>query len=144
MYEHILHQYDSKFAEYKYRVLGKAYNGRSVEVVAKLKHPDTVIITAYLWLTKDKNMKCSNCGQDTAYISRSTRAFGEGDRLVVVENVPVISCRECGAEFLSIATFGQIERINNNRANIPAQLVPVTRFQDEEDPVLASLATAIA
>jgi len=89
-------------------------------------------------------MICGNCGEPTAYISRSTRAFGEGDDLIVVENVPVIACRECGAEFLSILTFGQIERLHNNRSHIPTRPVPVATFQDEEDPVLAELAEATA
>ncbi len=89
-------------------------------------------------------MKCGNCGEPTAYISRSTRAFGEGDNLIVVENMPVIACHECGAEFLSIITFGQIEQLHNNRSNIPTRPVPVATFQDEEDPALAHMAEAVA
>lgn len=89
-------------------------------------------------------MTCGNCGQPTAYISRSSRAFGKGGTLFVVENVPVIACRECGAEFLSITTYDQIARLKKNRDHLPTQSVPVVTFQDEEDPALAELAEAVA
>ena len=89
-------------------------------------------------------MKCANCGEPTAYISRSTRAFGEGDNLIIVENVPVVACHECGAEYLSILTFGQIEQLHNNRSNIPTRAIPVATFQDQEDPALADLAEVAA
>ncbi len=87
-------------------------------------------------------MICGNCGQPTAYISRSARAFGSGDDLLVIENMPIISCRECGAEFLSALTSHQIDHLRANFAKLPSRSIRVATFQDEEDPVLSELATA--
>jgi YgiT-type zinc finger domain-containing protein len=85
-------------------------------------------------------MICANCGEPTAYIYRSTRAFGKGSNLLVIENVPIITCRECGAEFLSGLTSGQIDRWYAQYSDLATRPVPVVTFQDEEDPALAELA----
>jgi YgiT-type zinc finger domain-containing protein len=87
-------------------------------------------------------MTCPNCGQDGAYIHRSTRAFGKGDRLLVVENVPVVTCRECAMELYSAVTLGQIERLEAQLADLPRRSIPFATFQDEEDLALAELAEA--
>lgn len=89
-------------------------------------------------------MICGNCGQQTAYISRSTQAFGEGADLLIIENVPIIACRECGAEFLSALTSHQIDRLHSDLSAVLMRSVHVATFQDEEDPVLAELAAAVA
>ncbi len=87
-------------------------------------------------------MHCSNCGQQTASIRRRSKAYGKDDSLIVVENVPMISCRECGMDFLSIKTVGQLERLRDNLAEVPVRPVHVAIFRDEADPVLDELAEA--
>jgi len=84
-------------------------------------------------------MICGNCGQPTAYISRSSRAFGKDGNLLVIENMPIITCRECGAEFISGLTSEQIDRWYSQYPELPTRPVPVVTFQDEEDPALAEL-----
>ena len=89
-------------------------------------------------------MTCSNCGQPTARIRRSSRAFGKGENLMVIENVPVISCRNCGMDFISAATLEQIEELRAHRIEAPRFSIPVSTFQDREDSLLAELAETAA
>lgn len=89
-------------------------------------------------------MICSNCGQPTARIRRSTRAFGKGENIMVIENVPVISCRGCGMDFISATTLKQIEALRARRLEITRYSIPVATFQDQEGPMLTELAEATA
>ena len=74
-------------------------------------------------------MKCSNCGQE-ARLVRRPYAFGKGDDLLVVENVPTISCRNCGQEFLEPATVRGLDRIRRNRGAFAAdRSVAVAAFE---------------
>ncbi len=44
----VARQWDTDFQEWKYLIDGKTLDGYALEVVAKLAHDNTVIITAYL------------------------------------------------------------------------------------------------
>lgn len=66
-------------------------------------------------------MRCDNCGQEEARIRRVTRAYGKGDDLLVIENVPVISCPHCGESYMTAETLHEIERIKRNRKSVAAE-----------------------
>ncbi len=89
-------------------------------------------------------MTCDNCGQEGAYIRRTPLAYGLGENLVVIENVPMISCRNCGVDLLSAETVHQLHQLRSQPANIPLHLVHVTIFQDKEDSAKTELAMAAA
>ena len=44
-------------------------------------------------------MVCDICGKEGARLRHMTRSYGKGDRLLVIENVPIISCPHCGESF---------------------------------------------
>ena len=54
---------------------------------------------------------CDICGKDGARIRRVTRSYGKGEGLLVIENVPVVSCPHCGESYLTAETLHEIERI---------------------------------
>ncbi len=56
-------------------------------------------------------MICKNCGKPTAYNSTITRTYGKGDDLLVIEDVPVISCRNCGIDLISAETFHALNKL---------------------------------
>lgn len=56
-------------------------------------------------------MKCDICGKDGAKVRRVTRSYGKGKRLLVIENVPVVSCPNCGENYLTAETLHEIERL---------------------------------
>ena len=81
-------------------------------------------------------MICHNCGQEGSYIRKATRAYGTGDRLVVIENVPVISCRNCGVDLLSADTLDHLYELrsylrSNGASEANERLVKVADFQAE-------------
>jgi len=56
-------------------------------------------------------MKCDICGKEGAHIRYVTRSYGQGESLLVIEKVPVVSCPHCGESYLTAETLYEIERI---------------------------------
>jgi len=63
-------------------------------------------------------MVCDNCGKKGAEIRYVTRSYGKGANLLIIENVPVISCPNCGETYLTAQTLHEIERIKLHRKNL--------------------------
>jgi YgiT-type zinc finger domain-containing protein len=61
---------------------------------------------------------CDNCGKPGARIRYVTRSYGKGDQLLVIENVPIISCPSCGESYLTAQTLREIERIKRERQRL--------------------------
>jgi YgiT-type zinc finger domain-containing protein len=63
-------------------------------------------------MTKQREtIQCEQCGQDSAYIRRVPQTLGKGDALIVVENVPLVACRNCGESYLTAETLHHLEHI---------------------------------
>jgi len=60
-------------------------------------------------------MLCDICGEKGARVRHVTRSYGQGEDLLVIENVPVVSCPHCGASYLTAETLHEIERIKLHR-----------------------------
>jgi YgiT-type zinc finger domain-containing protein len=60
-------------------------------------------------------MICDICGKEGARIRRITRSYGKGEQLLVIENVPVVSCPHCGESYLTAETLYELERIKLHR-----------------------------
>ncbi len=60
-------------------------------------------------------MICDLCGKDGASVRLATRSYGCGDRLLVVEKVPVVRCTRCGESYLTAQTLHLLERIKSRR-----------------------------
>ncbi|MBL8203797.1 MAG: YgiT-type zinc finger protein [Blastocatellia bacterium] len=56
---------------------------------------------------------CSICGQTTAREVRRTKILGKGEHQVIVENVPMISCRNCGHDYFSIQVAKMLDQIRS-------------------------------
>lgn len=71
-------------------------------------------------------MICDVCGKSGAKIIHVSKSYGRGENLLVIENVPVISCPHCGESYLTAKTLREIENIKRNRTNIAIERsVPV-------------------
>ena len=53
---------------------------------------------------------CTICGKPGGKMRRVSRSYGKGDSLLVIENIPVISCPNCGESYLTAETMHEIER----------------------------------
>jgi YgiT-type zinc finger domain-containing protein len=61
---------------------------------------------------------CDNCGAPGARIRYVSRSYGKGEQLLVIENVPVISCPSCGESYLTALTLHAIEQIKRERQRL--------------------------
>lgn len=76
--------------------------------------------------SKTKEMICDICGKNEARLIHVSKSYGKGENLLVIENVPVISCPHCGESYLTAKTLHAIENIKRNRTNIAVERsVPV-------------------
>jgi YgiT-type zinc finger domain-containing protein len=74
-------------------------------------------------------MICDNCGKQGARIRRLTRTYGKGKGILVIENVPVITCPHCGESYLEAETLHEIERIKLHKKSFATnRSVPVVHF----------------
>ena len=48
---------------------------------------------------------CDVCGKEGTRVIHVTKSYGRGDNLLVIENVPVISCPHCGESYLTAVTL---------------------------------------
>jgi len=72
---------------------------------------------------------CDICGQKNARVRHVTRSYGKGKNLLVIENIPVISCSHCGESYLTAETLHEIERIRHHRQDFAKERpVPVAAF----------------
>ena len=54
---------------------------------------------------------CASCGATDIEHRCVSRSFGRGDTLLVIENIPMISCPSCGQSYFTARTLHEIERI---------------------------------
>ncbi|MGJ5675271.1 MAG: type II toxin-antitoxin system MqsA family antitoxin [Nostochopsis sp.] len=66
-------------------------------------------------------MTCDICGSKEAKIRRITRTYGKGEDLLVIENIPIVSCPHCGESYLTAETLHEIERIKMNRKSLAVE-----------------------
>ena len=79
--------------------------------------------------TKTETTTCDNCGKTGASVIHVSRSYGTGTDLLVIENVPVVTCPQCGESYLTAATLREIDNIKRNRSTIASKRpVPVAAF----------------
>ena len=66
-------------------------------------------------------MKCDIRGKDGARTRRVTRSYGKGESLLVIEDVPVLSCPHCGESYLIAETLHEIERLKLLKRNLASK-----------------------
>ena len=72
---------------------------------------------------------CDNCGKARARVRRTTKTFGRGRNLVLIEGVPVVVCAACGESYLTAETIHEIERLRLHRETLGVHRdVQVVRF----------------
>ena len=76
-------------------------------------------------------MTCDICGKKGAEIRTMTRSYGKGTNLLIIENVPVEVCPNCGESYLTAETLHEIERIKLHRKNLAKlKSIPVAEFME--------------
>jgi YgiT-type zinc finger domain-containing protein len=73
-------------------------------------------------------MICDIYGTDGVKIRTISRAYGQGKDLLIIENIPIISCPHCGESYLSAETLHKIEAIKRDRTLAIERPVGVANF----------------
>lgn len=63
-------------------------------------------------------MVCDLCGKPVARVRRMVRTYGKGERLLVIQNVPVVTCAACGRSYLTAETLHAIALIKSHRRHV--------------------------
>lgn len=66
-------------------------------------------------------MVCDICGRAGARIRRVAKTYGKGKTLLVIENIPVVSCPQCGESYLTAETLHEIERLKLHRRSLAVE-----------------------
>lgn len=74
-------------------------------------------------------MTCDVCGSDRARIRRVVETIGKGPDLLIVEDVPLVVCAQCGESYFTADTLHELERIRLHRTSFASERpVQVARF----------------
>lgn len=60
-------------------------------------------------------IQCEICGAYSARVRRVNRTQGKGEEMILVENIPLVVCRNCGQSYFTAATLRQLEQIRCTR-----------------------------
>ena len=83
----------------------------------------------------EQTLICDNCGKEGVRIRLVSRSYGKGRNLLVIENIPVITCPHCGESYLTADTLQEIERIKLHRKSFAVERnVPVATFVGSSQP----------
>jgi len=74
-------------------------------------------------------MVCDICEKEGARIRRIAKTYGKGKNILVIENVPIVTCPHCGESYLEAETLHEIERIKLHKKSFAIiREVPVANF----------------
>jgi YgiT-type zinc finger domain-containing protein len=74
-------------------------------------------------------MVCDICGKEGARIGRVAKTYGKGKDILVIKNVPIVTCPHCGESYLEAETLHEIERIKLHKKSFAVlREVPVAKF----------------
>lgn len=78
---------------------------------------------------KTNIVTCDACGQGGAKTKHVSRAYGKGEGMVVIDNVPIVVCPSCGANYMTADTMHEVERIKLHKRSMKRQrLAPVVNY----------------
>jgi YgiT-type zinc finger domain-containing protein len=80
-------------------------------------------------MDEGKPMICEICGKEGARVRRVARTYGKGKNILIIENIPILTCPHCGESYLDADTLHEIERIKVHKRNLATvREVPVAQF----------------
>ncbi len=68
-----------------------------------------------------KQLLCDICGKEGARLRHVAETHGKGRDLLVIENIPMISCPNCGESYFTAETLHEIERIKLHRQSFATE-----------------------
>ena len=68
--------------------------------------------------TGENQILCDVCGRKGVRIRKVARTYGKKRDLLLIENIPVVSCPHCGESYLTAKTLHEIERLKLHRHSL--------------------------
>lgn len=65
-------------------------------------------------------MICDICGAKAARIVKRNKVFGRGRGMIVVEDIPFISCQNCGQTYITRDVMLALDEIRTHRETLTA------------------------
>jgi YgiT-type zinc finger domain-containing protein len=62
--------------------------------------------------------KCDYCGKAGVRINQVSRSYGKDANLLIIEDIPVVSCPHCKETYMTAETMHEIERIKLHRKSL--------------------------
>ena len=82
---------------------------------------------------KTKLIICDNCGVQAARTVKRPQVLGRGVRMILVDKVPVVTCRNCGESYMTSETMHGLDDIRSKQKAKPAtRKIAVTEFVRNE------------
>jgi YgiT-type zinc finger domain-containing protein len=61
---------------------------------------------------KERNLiVCDICGVKAARVVKRPQILGRGEQMMLVDNVPVIACKNCGESYMTSTTMHKLDDI---------------------------------
>ena len=74
-------------------------------------------------------MVCDCCGKKGAVSKRVTRSLGRGKSILVIEDVPMVVCPNCGQSYFTADTLHELERLRLHKESMGAlRFTPVIKY----------------
>jgi YgiT-type zinc finger domain-containing protein len=78
---------------------------------------------------KNAEVNCSICGAQTARSVKRPQIVGKGANLVMVTNVPMYSCRNCGHTYFTVEVARMLDQIRlHPKKYTETRAIPVAEF----------------
>ncbi len=58
---------------------------------------------------------CDICGKQKARLVKRPQVFGRGKDMLLVDNVPVIACKNCGESYMTSTTMHTLDSIRSRQ-----------------------------
>ncbi len=72
---------------------------------------------------------CDNCGVKAARVVKRPQILGRGAKMFLVDNVPVVTCRNCGENYMTSETVHRLDKIRlKQKAETAQRKVAVAEF----------------
>ena len=65
--------------------------------------------------SETKLIVCDICGVKAARLVNRPQVLGRGKQMMLVDNVPVIACKNCGESYMTGATIHELDSIRSNQ-----------------------------
>ena len=56
-------------------------------------------------------MKCLYCGKEEAKVSQTTQSFKKDGKILLIDNVPLVSCQACGESYFTQDAILKMDQI---------------------------------